>query len=154
MRDKQRIWGFFSHASMIIGMMFVVFFVIDRFNPAMEFLTSSLSKWLMLVLALCAMITGLYSAIFLFQKQKRRDDKRSQAQTRPASEKESALPQRPAKPYRDSRYSQQRQPNEYNPNQGYQPDKARNRNAYPQEQPGYSAQQPAAGYERRESYHR
>lgn len=154
MRDKQRIWGFFSHASMIIGMMFVVFFVIDRFNPAMEFLTSSLSKWLMLVLALCAMITGLYSAIFLFQKQKRRDDKRSHAQTRLAFERENALPQRPAKPYLDSRYPQQRQPNEYNPNQGYQPDKARNRNAYPQEQSGYSAQQPAAGYEHRESYYR
>ena len=153
MRDKQRIWGFFAHASIIVGMMFVVFFVIDRFNPAMEFLTSSLSKWLMLALALCAMISGLYSAIFLFQKQKRRDDKRSYAQEKPTFEKERALPQRQVKPYLDSRYPQQRQPNEYNPNQGYQADKARNRNAYPQEQPGYSAQQPA-GYERRESYHR
>ena len=86
MRDKQRIWGFFAHASIIVGMMFVVFFVIDRFNPAMEFLTSSLSKWLMLALALCAMISGLYSAIFLFQKQKRRDDKRSYAQEIPAFE--------------------------------------------------------------------
>ncbi len=153
MRDKQRIWGFFAHASIIVGMMFVVFFVIDRFNPAMEFLTSSLSKWLMLALALCAMISGLYSAIFLFQKQKRRDDKRSYAQEKPTFEKERTLPQRQVKPYLDSRYPEQRLPNEYNPSQKYQADHVRQRNAYPQEQTGYSGQQPA-GYERRESYHR
>ena len=92
MPDQQRIWGFFSHASIIIGMMFVVFFAIDQFNPAMEFLTSSLSKWLMLVLALCAILTGLYSAVFLFQKQKRRDEKRGHSQARQAYERE-AFPQ-------------------------------------------------------------
>ena len=73
--DKQRFWEFSSHTGIIIGMMFVVFFVIDRFNPAMEFLTSSISKWLMLVLAICAILNGLFSAIFLFQKQRRREER-------------------------------------------------------------------------------
>ena len=88
MQDKQRIWGFFAHTSIIIGMMFVVFFVIDQFNPAMEFLTSSLSKWLMFILAICAIFTGLYSAVFLFQKQKKRDEKRTHSQARPVYERE------------------------------------------------------------------
>ena len=112
MRGQQRVWGFFAHASIIVGMMFAVFFVIDRVNPAMEFLTSGLSKWLMLLLALCAVMTGLYSAIFLFQKQRRRDDRLSRAQTRPASEKENALPQRLTKPYFDPR-DPRRQPGGY-----------------------------------------
>ena len=83
MRDKQSLWGFFAHAGIIVGMMFVVFFVIDRFNPAMEFLTSSLSKWLILFLAVCAVGDGLYSAILLFQRQRRQEDrKRAQVQER------------------------------------------------------------------------
>lgn len=76
MSGQQRVWGFFAHTGIIIGMMFVVFFVIDQFNPAMEFLTSSISKDLMLCLAIVSVIDGLFSAALLYQKQKRREEKR------------------------------------------------------------------------------
>lgn len=79
MRNKQQVWGLFAHTSIIVGMMFVVFFVIDQFNPEMEFLTSTISKWLMLFLSLCAIATGLFSAVVLYQSQKRRDEKRRHA---------------------------------------------------------------------------
>ena len=69
--NRHKFWGFLSHASIIVGMMFVIFFVIDRFNPAMDFLGSSLSKWLILVLALSALLNGLLSAVYLFQKRQR-----------------------------------------------------------------------------------
>lgn len=75
MHKKQSLWGFFAHTGIIVGMMFVVFFIIDRFNPAMEFLTSEISKWLILLLALCAIGNGLYSARLLFQRQKRQEEK-------------------------------------------------------------------------------
>lgn len=154
MPDKQRIWGFFAHTSIIVGMMFVVFFVIDRFNPAMEFLTSSLSKWLMLVLALCAILTGLYSAVFLFQKQKRRDEKRSHPQARPAYERETVLQERFAQPYFDPRaYPQDRQPNAAAAYSGRQqnPDRL---SARPQEHPGYPGGQPGSNDERRDAFYR
>lgn len=99
MQDKQRVWSFFAHMGVIVGMMFIVFFSIDRFNPAMEFLTSSLSKWLMLLLALCAMINGLFSAVHLFRMQKRRDEKRSPPHARPSQERERMSAQRATQPY-------------------------------------------------------
>ena len=151
MPDKQRIWGFFSHASIIIGMMFVVFFAIDQFNPAMEFLTSSLSKWLMLVLALCAILTGLYSAVFLFQKQKRRDEKRGHSQTRPIYEREYALQERPAQPHSDPRaYPQDRQPNAA----AYcgQQQSSLRQTGRSQEYSGFYGERPGSDYEQRDSF--
>lgn len=75
MRQKQSLWGFFAHTGIIVGMMFLVFFVIDRFNPAMEFLTSEISKWLILVLALCAVGSGAFSAVLLFQMHQRQEER-------------------------------------------------------------------------------
>lgn len=155
MQDKSRIWGFFAHASIIVGMMFIVFFVIDRFNPAMEFLTSSLSKWLIFVLAVCALFTGLYSAVFLFQKQQRRDEKHSHPQVRPAYEKAGAQQERFAQPYYDPRgYPQQRQLNGSAPAQTQQPAYARSAYGQPHESPGRQDAHGGADYDRRESYRR
>jgi uncharacterized membrane protein len=88
MQDKQRAWSFFAHSSIITGMVFIVMFVIDRFSPALELLASNFSGWLILILAALAVVNGFYSAIFLFQKQKRRDEKRNHAIGRPARERE------------------------------------------------------------------
>lgn len=154
MQDRQRIWGFFAHANIIAGMMFVVFFVIDRFNPAMEFLTSSLSKWLILFLAISTITNGLFAAIFLFQRQKRRDEKRSSAQAKPLYPQEYMTQQRLAQPYYHSNAnsSQQRQPNGSVPQQGYQANQQRPMNGQSYGQPKYSGEQPRAGYGREDSY--
>lgn len=134
MRDKQHIWGFFAHTSIIIGMMFVVFFVIDQFNPEMEFLTSTISKWLMLVLSLCAIATGLFSAIFLYQSQKRRDEKRSHASARAAYEPEERSSQRFAQPYCEPRqHAHPRQMDDNAAMREYPMDRMRPANGYPRE---------------------
>ncbi len=91
MQGRQRIWGFFAHTGIIIGAMFVVFFSIDRFNPAMEFLTSNLSKWLVLVLALCAITNGLFSAEHLFRIRKRREERRSSSRAGLSQDRERML---------------------------------------------------------------
>jgi len=106
MQERQRVWDFFAHASIIAGMVFVAFFVIDLFHPATEFLTSSISRWLILVLALCAVANGLYSAIFLFQVQKRHEEKRNYPHARPTE---------------DWAYPQRRQQNEFASLPGYLP---------------------------------
>jgi len=157
MHGKQRTWGFFAHASIIIGMMFVVFFVIDRFNPAMEFLTSSLSKWLILILAICAIFTGLYSSVFLFQKQKRRDEKRNHPQAKSVydTERENVSQERFAQPYFNPRsYPQGQLPNGDVSHYGSQPNQLRQMNGHPQEFPRYFGEQSKSDYEHRDTYGR
>ncbi|MPN20010.1 hypothetical protein SDC9_167386 [bioreactor metagenome] len=46
------------HLTIMFGGMFVVFYVIDTMNKAMEFLTSDLSKKCILVLALLSIATA------------------------------------------------------------------------------------------------
>ncbi len=155
MQTKQNIWGFFAHTSIIIGMMFVVFFVIDRFNPAMEFLTSSLSKWLIFMLAICAIVTGLYSAVFLFQKQKKRDEKRNHPQTRTVYERGNVPHEQFAQPYFNPRSYPQGQPaNGAASHQGYQRDQLQQVNGRQQEFPRYFGTQSETGYEHRDKYGR
>lgn len=155
MQDKQRIWGFFAHTSIIVGMMFIVFFVIDQFNPAMEFLTSSLSKWLIFFLAVCALFTGLFSAVFLFQKQKRRDEKRSHPQARQKYEHERVPQERFAQPSYDPRaYPQGQQSKGAVSHVGNQPAQLRPANGDPQAYSRYSGEQPKSNYERRDTYGR
>ncbi len=103
MRRKQTLWGFFAHAGIIVGMMFVVFFAIDRFNPAMEFMTSSLSKWLILVLAVCAVGDGLFSAVLLFQRQKRQEERKQTAYAAGSQTRGDMPRQRQAQAYESTR---------------------------------------------------
>lgn len=54
-------WVILTHAVIILATMFLVFFVIDRFNPVMEFISSEISKWLLCVFAVCALADGILS---------------------------------------------------------------------------------------------
>jgi len=47
------------HATLILSLMVLTFFVIDRFNEYMAFMSSELSKWVIAGLALCALATAL-----------------------------------------------------------------------------------------------
>lgn len=49
------------HATIILANMFVVFFILDRFNPAMNFIGHTISKWLLLLFALCAIVSSIFS---------------------------------------------------------------------------------------------
>jgi len=40
------------HFTLILSLMMITFFVIDRFNESMAFLNNSITKWLLLVFAL------------------------------------------------------------------------------------------------------
>ncbi len=80
MQTKRHIWAFFAHAAIIIGMMLIAFFTMDLFQPAMQILTGALGKWLVLSLALVAVVNGIFSAKWLFLQQKRRMQKQG-AQT-------------------------------------------------------------------------
>lgn len=51
------------HATAIAAMMTIIFFVISRFNTAMNFMDSNLSQWLFFILALLA----LWCAVMLIR---------------------------------------------------------------------------------------
>ncbi|HMM32172.1 MAG TPA: hypothetical protein PKB13_10390 [Clostridia bacterium] len=65
-----KLWDFFCHASIVLGSMFVVFFFLDRVNPAMEFISSDISKGLLLTFCLCAITNGIIGATYLFKREK------------------------------------------------------------------------------------
>lgn len=60
-----KLHGILCHATIIMGLMFVIFFVIDRFNPAMEFIGSEISDWLLGAFSATAVISSVMTAIKL-----------------------------------------------------------------------------------------
>lgn len=65
---KQRLWNIVSHISIVLSVVFLVFFVIDRFNPAMEFIGCNLSDWLLMFFCVFTLINGILSASYLFRR--------------------------------------------------------------------------------------
>ena len=43
---------FLSHTTVILSLMFIVFLILDQFNPMMNFVDNGLSRWLLLALCL------------------------------------------------------------------------------------------------------
>lgn len=47
------------HLTIICGMMYVVFFVIDRVNPSMNFIDNDLTKFLLLFMSLITIVNSI-----------------------------------------------------------------------------------------------
>lgn len=52
-----KITGLFDHLAVILGIMFLVFLVLDQFNPMMNFIDNGISRWLLAALCISG-ITG------------------------------------------------------------------------------------------------
>lgn len=61
------------HLTIILGVMTLVFYVVDGFNAVMAFMASDLSKQVFLVLAVCAII----SSVMLISRQWKEDDRKA-----------------------------------------------------------------------------
>ena len=70
---KRLLTRFFPHAVIVLSLMTLTFFGLDRFNPIMAFMTSELSKWVFALLA----VTGLITAILLIGMQWSEDDRKA-----------------------------------------------------------------------------
>lgn len=55
----KRVERLLPHAVILIGNMYVVFFLIDRVNPAMNFIDNGLTKGLLLLLCAVALVNAL-----------------------------------------------------------------------------------------------
>jgi ABC-type bacteriocin/lantibiotic exporter with double-glycine peptidase domain len=74
------------HLTIILGVMTLVFYVVDGFNAVMAFMASELSKQVFLVLAVCAII----SSIMLIARQWKEDDRKARKAARQVGEAEAA----------------------------------------------------------------
>ena len=82
------------HLTIILGVMTLVFYVVDGFNAVMAFMASDLSKQVFMVLAVSAII----SSVMLISRQWKEDDRKARkaARRREAEEKiEQAEPEDP-----------------------------------------------------------
>lgn len=66
---KYRVWNAFCHGSIVLSVVFLVLFVIDRINPAMGFLGSDQGDWLLLAFSVSALGNGLLTAANLIKRE-------------------------------------------------------------------------------------
>lgn len=43
----------FSHLTMILALVFLVFLILDQFNPMMNFVDNGISRWMLAALCVC-----------------------------------------------------------------------------------------------------
>lgn len=63
----------FAHASMLLSILVLVCFVLDRLNNAMDFMTADISKWLFAVTAVVSIISSILTIINLWAKPQKRE---------------------------------------------------------------------------------
>lgn len=66
------------HLTIILGVMTLVFYVVDGFNSVMAFMASELSKQVFMVLAVC----GIISSVMLISRQWAEDDRKTKKAAR------------------------------------------------------------------------
>ena len=65
----KKIWGFLApHLAIVLSLMIVTFFIIDRFNEAMAFLNNDITKVLTLILAVLCLYFGVREILRRHQK--------------------------------------------------------------------------------------
>ncbi|MEG1547301.1 MAG: hypothetical protein RR232_03600 [Clostridia bacterium] len=76
---SHKYWRVLCHLNIILGGMFLTFFIIDRFNTAMNFLGNEISKWLLCIFSVCAILLGAVTAHAIYSHN-RREHRRNRQQ--------------------------------------------------------------------------
>lgn len=72
---KHRLWRVFTHMTLVLAALFLTLLVLDSYNPSMDFISSGVSKIFLLAFSLCALISSLLAAVFLFRERRAREKK-------------------------------------------------------------------------------
>ena len=83
--DELKVRKILSHITLIFAGMFLVFFLIDRVNPAMEFISSEISKWTLLLFVISAILQTVVSLISIRMTERALISRRVNAQRRARS---------------------------------------------------------------------
>jgi membrane protein implicated in regulation of membrane protease activity len=57
-----------AHLSVLLSVMVLTWFVIDRFNTAMEFMSADISKWYIAVLAALSLASSIITIVKLWRR--------------------------------------------------------------------------------------
>lgn len=71
-RGRLMVNRLFAHASMLLSILVLVCFVLDKFNNAMDFMTADISKWLFAVTAVVSIISAILTIVNLWTKPQER----------------------------------------------------------------------------------
>ena len=66
--------GIFSHVTVILALMFLVFLILDQFNPMMNFVDNNISRVLLSLLC----VTGIANSVLFWQAQACREEARKE----------------------------------------------------------------------------
>lgn len=77
-----------SHACVVGGLMILIFFIADRYNPVMEFMTSEMSKWFILAMAAISFANAVLTISGIRHAIRRRAEKQQADSFAPAGEAE------------------------------------------------------------------
>ena len=58
-----------SHLTVILSLMFIVFLVLDQFNPMMNFVDNDISRWLLAALCISGIVQSVCSAAWNGRKE-------------------------------------------------------------------------------------
>lgn len=91
------------HITIILSLMTLTFFVIERFNEMMGFMTSKLSQWVFAILAVFALITSLRLIVCDWNADRRARERQARLhrqalrrQAQMAAQEQESVPQAPA----------------------------------------------------------
>lgn len=59
----KRIIRILPHITIILSLMFITFWILDSYNPLMNFINSDLSKILLLIFCISALVTSIIAVI-------------------------------------------------------------------------------------------
>ncbi len=59
----------FSHLTVILSLVFIVFLILDQFNPMMNFVDNGISRWLLAALCLSGIVESVCGAAWNGRKE-------------------------------------------------------------------------------------
>ncbi|HIU93637.1 MAG TPA: hypothetical protein IAD24_00620 [Candidatus Aphodomorpha intestinavium] len=71
------------HATIVLSLMTLTFFVINQFNTMMGFMTSKLSQWVFALLALAALLTSVRLVAADLREERRQAARRARQRRQP-----------------------------------------------------------------------
>lgn len=71
-----------SHLTAMLALLVLICFVIDRFNTAMAFMDSELSKWYIAVLAVLALVSSILNIVALWVNPEKQNSRRNNGSRR------------------------------------------------------------------------
>ncbi len=66
----KKLQAFLAHCNVVFGLVFIVLIVLNKFISGMQFLSSAVTRWFLLIFCLCAIALGVVTVV-LYRRARR-----------------------------------------------------------------------------------